>query len=69
LVKGKTVGIDAIVQEANAALRGIVRRDTGESFLTRLAQASAQTGRGGAPGRRHAADGYDCTEAAASYSA
>ena len=29
LVKGKTVGIDATTLEANAALRSIVRRDTG----------------------------------------
>lgn len=43
LVKGKTVGIDATTLEANAALRSIVRHDTGESyqdFLTKLAQAS-----------------------------
>jgi len=43
LVKGKTVGVDATTLEANAALRSIVRRDTGESyqdFLTKLAQAS-----------------------------
>jgi transposase len=43
LVNGKTVGIDATTLEANAALRSIVRRDTGESyqdFLTKLAQAS-----------------------------
>src|SRR5262245_35281317 len=43
LVKGKTVGIDATTLEANAALRSIVRRDTGESyqdFLTKLAEAS-----------------------------
>jgi transposase len=43
LVRGKTVGIDATTLEANAALRRIVRRDTGESyrdFLTKLAQAS-----------------------------
>jgi Transposase domain (DUF772) len=43
LVKGKTVGIDARTLEANAALRSIVRRDTGQSyhdFLTKLAQAS-----------------------------
>jgi hypothetical protein len=42
LVKGKTVGIDATTLEANAALRSIVRRDTGESyqdFLTKLAPA------------------------------
>jgi transposase len=32
LVKGKTVGIDATTLEANAALRNIVRRDTGESY-------------------------------------
>jgi transposase len=43
LVKGQTVGIDATTLEANAALRSIVRRDTGESyhdFLTKLAHAS-----------------------------
>jgi transposase len=43
LLKGKTVGIDATTLEANAAMRSIVRRDTGETyaeFLTRLAQAS-----------------------------
>ena len=43
LVKGKTVGIDATTLEANAALRSIVRRDTGESyqeFLTELGKAS-----------------------------
>jgi len=41
-VKGRTVGIDATTLEANAALRSIVRRDTGESyhdFLTKLARA------------------------------
>ena len=43
LLTGKTVGIDATTLEANAAMRSIVRRDTGESyqqFLTRLAAAS-----------------------------
>jgi transposase len=43
LVDGKTIGIDATTLEANAALRTIVRRDTGESyqeFLTNLAKAS-----------------------------
>ncbi len=43
LVSGKTSGIDATTLEANAAMRSIVRRDTGEdytAFLTRLAQAS-----------------------------
>ena len=43
LVKGKTIGIDATTLEANAALRCIVRRDSGEAyqaFLTQLAQAS-----------------------------
>ena len=32
LVKGKIVGIDATMLEANAVLRSIVRRDTGESY-------------------------------------
>lgn len=43
LLRGKTLGIDATTLEANAALRSIVRRDTGESyeqFLTGLAKAS-----------------------------
>jgi transposase len=43
LVRGKTIGIDATTLEANAALRAIVRRDTGEpyqEFLKRLAQES-----------------------------
>src|SRR5881397_1209740 len=43
LLRGKTVGIDATTLEANAAMRSIVRRDTGEKydkFLTRLAQES-----------------------------
>ena len=43
LLKGKTVAFDATTLEANAAMRSIVRRDTGESyqeFLTNLAQAS-----------------------------
>lgn len=43
LLKGKTIGIDATTLEANAALRSIVRRDTGEGyeeFLTRLAKES-----------------------------
>ena len=30
LLKGKTVGIDATTLEANAAMRSIVRRDSGE---------------------------------------
>ena len=43
LLKGKRIGIDATTLEANAAMRSIVRRDTGESyeaFLTGLAKES-----------------------------
>ena len=43
LLKGKTLGIDATTLEANAALRSIVRRDSGEGypeFLTKLAKES-----------------------------
>src|SRR5438552_16703714 len=43
LVKGKTVVIDATTLEANAAMRSIVRRDSGESyeeFLKGLAKES-----------------------------
>jgi transposase len=44
LLTGQTVAIDATTLEANAAMRSIVRRDTGEryqEFLTRLAAASS----------------------------
>jgi transposase len=43
LLKGKTLGVDATTLEANAALRAIVRKDTGEDYpeyLKRLAEAS-----------------------------
>src|SRR4051794_5098355 len=43
LVRGERVGVDASTMEANAALRAIVRRDTGEGYramLTRMAQES-----------------------------
>src|SRR3954462_13325200 len=43
LLKGKTVAIDATTLEANAAMRSIVRRDTGDgyqAFLAGLAKAS-----------------------------
>jgi len=43
LLHGKRIGIDATTLEANAAMRSIVRRDTGasyEEFLRGLAQAS-----------------------------
>lgn len=42
LLRGKTVAIDATTLEANAAMKSIVRRDTGEdwkAYLRRLAQA------------------------------
>ena len=48
LLRGKTVGIDATTLEANAAMRSIVRRDTGEgyvTFLTRLTVAVSLGGR------------------------
>ena len=43
LVQGKTIGIDATTLEANAAMRSLVRRDTGkdyETFVRGLAEAS-----------------------------
>jgi transposase len=42
LLKGKTIGVDSTTLEANAAMKSIVRRDTGESYtgyLKRLADA------------------------------
>jgi transposase len=38
LVKGKTIGIDATTLAANAALRSIVRRDTGATYKEFLTQ-------------------------------
>ena len=43
LLKGKTLVVDGTTLEANAAMRSIVRRDTGEKYdeyLTRLAKAA-----------------------------
>ena len=43
LVKGKRLGVDGSTMEANAALKAIVRRDTGEGYqemLTRMAHES-----------------------------
>src|SRR6476661_8026176 len=43
LIKGERIGVDASTMEANAALRAIVRRETGEGYrdmLTRMAQES-----------------------------
>ena len=44
LVRGQTVGIDATTLEANAALRSIVRRDTGADYETFLHQLAAASG-------------------------
>src|SRR5499427_4557540 len=52
LVKGKIIGVDSTTLEANAAMKSIVRRDTGENYneyLKRLAEA----------------EGLDATDAAA----
>ena len=43
LIKGERIGVDASTMEANAALRTIVRRDSGEGYremLTRMARES-----------------------------
>ncbi len=45
LIKGKTIGVDSTTLEANAAMKSIVRRDTGESYgayLKRLAEAEGR---------------------------
>jgi len=46
LLRGWTIGVDATTLEANAAMKSIVRRDTGEGyreFLRRLAQESGES--------------------------
>ena len=44
MLKGKTIGIDATTLEANAAMRSIVRRDTGESYMEYLRGLAKQAG-------------------------
>jgi transposase len=44
MLKGKTIGIDATTLEANAAMRSIVRRDTGESYMEYLRRLAAEAG-------------------------
>jgi transposase len=52
LLKGKTVAVDSTTLEANAAMKSIVRRDTGEDwneYLTRLMQAEGLVAEGEKP--------------------
>jgi len=44
LLRGKTVAVDATTLEANAALRGIVRKDTGEDYKDYLKRLMAEQG-------------------------
>jgi transposase len=44
LVKGKTVGIDSTTLEANAAMKSIIRRDTGDDYETYVKQLMAKEG-------------------------
>ena len=52
LIKGKTIGVDSTTLEANAAMKSIVRRDTGESYMAYLKRLAE-------------ADGIDAQDAAA----
>jgi transposase len=44
MLKGKTIGIDATSLEANAAMRSIVRRDTGESYMEYVRRLAVEAG-------------------------
>jgi transposase len=44
LLRGKTVAIDSTTLEANAAMRNIVRKDTGEDYKTYLKRLLAEEG-------------------------
>jgi transposase len=44
LVKGDRIGVDASTMEANAALRAIVRRDSGEGYREMLERLAAESG-------------------------
>ena len=44
LIKGKTIGVDSTTLEANAAMKSIVRRDSGESYTAYLKRLAAAEG-------------------------
>ncbi len=44
LIKGERIGIDASTMEANAALRAIVRRDSGEDYRAMLERLAKESG-------------------------
>jgi transposase len=44
LIKGKRIGVDASTMEANAAMRSIRRRDTGESYREMLRRMAKESG-------------------------
>jgi hypothetical protein len=44
LIKGERIGLDASTIEANAALRAIVRRDSGEGYREMLARMAREAG-------------------------
>ena len=44
LLNGKYLGIDASAMEANAAMKSIVRRDTGETYQEMLERLAKESG-------------------------
>jgi len=44
LLRGQTIGVDATTLEANAAMKSIVRRDTGEGYTEFLGRLAKQSG-------------------------
>src|SRR5919206_704484 len=44
LIKGERIGVDASTMEANAALRAIVRRETGEGYREMLERLARESG-------------------------
>ena len=44
LIQGKTLGVDSTTLEANAAMKSIVRRDTGENYMEYLKRVAEAEG-------------------------
>ena len=44
LLRGQTVGVDSTTREANAAMRAIARKDTGEGYKTYLKRLATEAG-------------------------
>lgn len=70
LLKGKSLGVDSTLIEANAAMKSIVRKDTGDDWKEYLTQLAAEAGlenptdeeprRAGVRSKAQGQEGFQC---------